>query len=119
MPDKPFQAKNIKNSVVVGGSVNGSISNFSQENIEASSPDEIARLIEEISKLRQSMNQGAKTADESIAASEVAKAEKSLSKNDIPSALKHIKAAGNWALDTAQKIGIPIAVEFIKRALAI
>lgn len=119
MPDKSFRVKDVKNSVVVGGSVNGSINNFSQENTATIHPDEITQLTEELSKLRQSMSQDAKTADESIATSEVAKAEKSLSKNDIPSTLKHLKAAGNWALDTAQKIGVPIAVEFIKRALAI
>jgi hypothetical protein len=119
MPDKPFHVSDVKNSVVVGGSVDGSINNFSRVNPEADyRADDIARLIEELSQLRRSMNQEAKTADESIATSEVAKAEKSLNDNDLPSALKHLKAAGNWALDIATKVGVPIAVEFIKRALA-
>lgn len=119
MPDKPFHAKNIKNSVLVGGSVNGSINNFSQENNVPTNPSEIAKLIEELSQLRQSMSQNAKTVDENIAVGEVAKAEKSLGADDVQSALKHLSAAGTWALDTAQKIGVPIAVEFIKRALAL
>ncbi len=119
MTDKPVQVSGVKNSVVVVGSVEGSIYNQSLVNAESNlKQEDIAKLREELSLLRQNMSREAKTSDESIAAGEVAKAEKSLEEKDIQNALKHLKSAGTWALDVAQKIGVPVAIEFIKRALA-
>jgi hypothetical protein len=53
--------------------------------------------------------------DEAIGA--VAAAVKTASKGDGPTTLQHLKAAGQWALGIAEKIGVAVAAEAIKRAL--
>jgi hypothetical protein len=116
MSDKSFTAKDIEGSVVVGGSVNGSINNIRSDAWEKMDIDR-SQLIEELSKLRTEMSRRAKNADEYIAVGEVAKAEKAAEGKNLSAILKHLKAAGKWVLDVAQEIGVPIAIEFAKQAL--
>jgi hypothetical protein len=47
----------------------------------------------------------------------VAAAEKAAVKGDVPTTLGHLKAAGTWALGVAEKIGVSVATEAIKRAI--
>jgi hypothetical protein len=58
---------------------------------------------------------GTREQDKAIGA--VADAEEAAAKGDGPAALGYLKSAGNWALDTAQKIGVGVAVEALKRAM--
>jgi hypothetical protein len=44
-------------------------------------------------------------------------AEKAAIQGDGLAVLKHLKRAGRWALDVAEKIGVAVAVEALKRAM--
>jgi hypothetical protein len=49
----------------------------------------------------------------------VAAAEKTSQEGRASATLEHLKAAGLWALDTAQKIGVEIAAAAIKASLGL
>jgi hypothetical protein len=119
MPNKPTQVSNVSNSVVVGGSVSGSVSNFSSVNPTPKNEIDITALLNEISALRQVMKQKATTLEEDSAVGKIADAEKSIKENNLPKALEYLRSAGKWALDVASQIGVPVAIEFIKQALSI
>lgn len=79
---------------------------------------DLPRLAEELGRLRAVMKQeteGTREQDKAIAA--VAEAEEAAIKGDGPAALRHLKTAGKWTLGIAEKIGVPVAIEFIKRAM--
>jgi hypothetical protein len=58
---------------------------------------------------------GAPEYDEAIGA--VAGAEKAAAKGDGPAALQYLKSAGEWTLGIAEKIGVGVAIEALKRAM--
>ena len=79
---------------------------------------EFARLAEELARLRMAMEgerTGSREQDEAIEA--VAKAEKAAANRDDSAVLRHLKAAGRWALVIAEQIGVPVAMEVMKKAL--
>jgi hypothetical protein len=51
--------------------------------------------------------------------SSVGAAEAAAKNKDGPSALKHLKEAGSWALDVATKIGTTVAAKVIENSLRI
>jgi uncharacterized protein YjbI with pentapeptide repeats len=79
---------------------------------------DLPQLAEELAKLRTAMKQeteGTREQDKAIIV--VADAEEAAAKGDGPTALRHLKAAGQWTLGIAEKIGVAVAVEAIKRAM--
>lgn len=52
--------------------------------------------------------------DHAIAIASIANAEKSAKSGDATGAFTHLKSAGKWALDTAAKIGVPVAAKAIE-----
>jgi hypothetical protein len=59
--------------------------------------------------------EGTREQDKAIAA--VAEAEEAAIKGDAPTLLRHLKAVGKWTLGIAEKIGVSVATEAIKRAM--
>jgi hypothetical protein len=47
----------------------------------------------------------------------VADAEEAAAKGDGPAALQYLKSAGEWTFGIAEKIGVGVAVEALKRAM--
>ena len=47
----------------------------------------------------------------------VADAEEAATKGDGPAALQYLKSAGEWTLGVAEKIGVGVAIEALKRAI--
>ena len=85
---------------------------WNQSNID------LSQLAEELTRLRAAMKQeteGTREQDKAIVA--VADAEEAAIKSDGPSVLQHLKTAGTWALGVAEKIGVSVAAEAIKRAM--
>jgi hypothetical protein len=79
---------------------------------------DLPRLAEELARLRAAMRQETEgTAEQDEAIGEVAKAEKAAGQGDDQTMLRHLKAAGKWTLGIAEKIGVVIAVEAIKKAM--
>ena len=58
---------------------------------------------------------GTREQDKAIGA--VADAEEAAAKGDGPAALRYLKSAGTWTLGIAEKIGVNITTEALKRAM--
>jgi hypothetical protein len=58
---------------------------------------------------------GAREQDKAIGV--VADAEEAAARNDGPAALQCLKSAGEWTLGVAEKIGVGVAIEALKRAM--
>jgi len=58
---------------------------------------------------------GTREQDKAIVA--VADVEEAAAKGDGPAALGYLKTAGKWTLGIAEKIGVAVAAEAIKRAM--
>jgi hypothetical protein len=79
---------------------------------------DLSQLADELARLRVAMKQETEgTAEQNEAIGKVAKAEKAAVQGDGPAALRHLKAAGQWTLGVAEKIGVAVAVEAIKRTI--
>jgi hypothetical protein len=79
---------------------------------------DLPRLAEELARLRAAMKQETEgTAEQDEAIGEVAKAEKAAGQGDDRTMLRHLKTAGTWTLGIAEKIGVPLAVEAMKRMM--
>lgn len=55
--------------------------------------------------------------DQDVAISTVVATEKAVIKGDGSTTLQHLKTAGKWTLGIAEKIGVSVAAEVIKRAM--
>jgi len=115
--------QDVNKSVVVTGHVGGSITHTSGSSDHVSF--DMIQLATELSKLRQAMKQrqvSESKQDESTsieqdeAISNVGKAQKASEAKDMPKVLEYLKFASQWALDVATQIGIPVAIEAIKKA---
>jgi uncharacterized protein YjbI with pentapeptide repeats len=85
---------------------------WNQSNID------LTQLAEELTRLRAAMKQetqGTREQDKAIVV--VADAEEAAINGDGPTTLQHLKAVGTWALSVAEKIGVTVATEAIKRAM--
>jgi uncharacterized protein YjbI with pentapeptide repeats len=79
---------------------------------------DLPKLAEELGRLRDAMkgeSTGAREQDKAIGA--VADAEEAAAKGDGPAALRYLKSAGEWTLGIAEKIGVAVATEALKKAM--
>ncbi len=74
-------------------------------------------LAKELEKLRIALLQQATEPEQIVMASEVAHAEKAAKDGDESKTLEYLKKTGDWVLDIAGKIGVPIAIEAFKRSI--
>ncbi|WP_250486265.1 hypothetical protein [Caballeronia sp. GaOx3] len=79
----------------------------------------LERLTNELGQLRLAMKQAAISADEDIAVGAVAAAEQAAIRGSGPKTLEYLRAAGEWGLQIAEKIGVEIAVAAIKSSLGL
>jgi hypothetical protein len=83
-------------------------------------PDlDLAKLETELTALRGAMRAEAREPEHDLAIGEVAAAQKAAKEGDGPGALKHLRAAGKWALDVASKIGVGVATAALKTSLGL
>jgi hypothetical protein len=78
---------------------------------------DLPKLADELGRLRTAMRSEAETREQDKAVGVVADAEEAAAKGDGATALRHLKAAGKWTLGIAEKIGVPLAIEYLKRGL--
>lgn len=76
-------------------------------------------LMMELEQLRLALRTVATKPEHDIAVAEVAAAQLAAEKNDGPRVLHHLRSAGRWALDTANKIGAGVATAALKTALGL
>jgi deferrochelatase/peroxidase EfeB len=79
---------------------------------------DLPRLAEELARLRAAMKEETEgTAEQDEAIGAVAAAGKAAGQGDDRTMLRHLKTAGAWTLGIAEKIGVAVAAEAIKRAM--
>lgn len=76
-------------------------------------------LAAELARLRAALRERATTTDEDRAVAEVAQAEVSAARGDGPGALRSLRKAGKWVLDTAVGMGVDVATAAITAALGL
>ena len=105
---------NVEQGVGVGRNVrmNNTVINQAQSTEKL----DLQSLATELAKLRGEMKKEAATPEQDVAVGAIAAAESAAKKGDEKSALEHLKNVGQWALDVGVKIGVPIAIEAIKKA---
>jgi uncharacterized protein YjbI with pentapeptide repeats len=87
------------------------------QQVQNQSSLDLPRLAEELGRLRTAMKEAEGKDDQDEAIGAVAAAEKAAIKGDAPTALRYLKAAGKWTLGIAERIGVAVATEAIKRAM--
>jgi hypothetical protein len=80
---------------------------------------DLLKLAAELAALRTAMAGDVSSSERAIALGEVAQAEVAAGENDGPRTLKHLAAAGKWALETAEKIGVSLTAAVIKSNLGL
>ncbi len=80
---------------------------------------DLAKLADELGRLREAMDRQAGEPGEKLAAGAVAAAEQSARQKDGPKVVEYLKTAGKWALSIAEKIGVDVAKEVLKGALGL
>ncbi len=91
---------------------------FNQIWNQAQGKIDLMELAQQLSTLRAKMKEEAAGSDShDIEIGAIAAAEQSAQGDDGPKALEHLKQGGKWALGIATSIGVPVAVEAIKRAM--
>ena len=86
---------------------------------EAAADLDLSQLAKDLAQLRGALQKKASNADQYRALAAVSEAEEAAEKGDGPTALKRLKAAGQWALDTATKIGVSVAAKAIQSAIGL
>ena len=77
-------------------------------------------LSEQLGQVRSAMRKiAAGDLQQDLSLAEVAQAEISATSNDGPAVMRHLRAAGKWALDVANSIGTEIAAAAIKAAMGL
>ncbi|MCI5160723.1 MAG: pentapeptide repeat-containing protein [Candidatus Electrothrix sp. AX5] len=115
------QSKSLDIIKQLGGSNMGDIYNISGGQVGAvgksaiSTGNTFQQIVNDLSRLHQEMERSASTPDQQAAAQDVAKAEQAARQKDEPTMRQHLKSAGQWALDCAQKIGTEVATEYLKK----
>lgn len=104
----------------VGPNSVGSENTFSQVWLDQESQIDLGQLAAELSALRAAAR-AASTGDveQDLALGELANAERAASDHDGPKTLGHLRNAGQWILDIAKDIGVPIAVKAIQTAIGL
>lgn len=78
---------------------------------------DLPRLSSELGRLREAMRAQPSGLDQDAALGSVALAERAAEKGDGPSALRHLKSAGKWALKVSEQIGVRVAAAALKAAM--
>jgi hypothetical protein len=106
-----------QNSVGIGKGFQMQGVEINQEVAQTNESFDMQVLAKELGKLRQELLQQAKEPEQVVMASEVAQAEMAAKDGDESKTLEHLKKAGDWVLDIAAKIGVPLAIEALKRGM--
>ena len=80
---------------------------------------DLPQMARELAELRGTLQREASNVEQYRALAAVSEAEEAAETGDGPTALKRLKAAGQWTLDVATKIGIPVAQKAIQSAIGL
>ena len=101
----------------IGSGAHAHDMNFNQIWLEAGDKIDLPALASELFELQSKLKDEAIEPEHYSSLAEIAHAEKYAKKGDGAKALEHLSKAGKWTLDIATKIGVPVAIEALKRGL--
>ena len=78
---------------------------------------DLSALAQELSVLKQTMQDNATTSAQIDAVEEVALAEMAAQRNDVEKTFKRLRSAGEWALENADKLELSLAAAALRTAL--
>jgi len=104
---------------VVGRHGKAENNTFNQVWQAAATDVDFEALMPQLEALRKSMRQDAVDVEHDQAVAAIGEAHKAASNKEGVAVLKHLKAAGSWAFDTATKIGVTIAAKAIQSAIGL
>ncbi|HYY97489.1 MAG TPA: hypothetical protein VE642_02810 [Pyrinomonadaceae bacterium] len=78
---------------------------------------DLSALATELATLRAELGKKASQASDYEAAASIAKAEDAAKKDEGSTVFEHLRNAGKWAYEVALSVGVPAAVEALKKAL--
>lgn len=108
---------NVNQAGAVGPNAQASNMTFNQIWHKEQTKIDLIVLQADLALLRQAMRKEATSLEQDAAVGEIASAEYAAQKQDGPAVIQHLKTAGKWALDVAEKIGVNVATEALKAAL--
>ena len=103
----------------VGRNVNIQNVNFNQIWDQSRSSLNLGKLADDLARLREAMAKESTSAEQFVAVGNVASAEVEARNEHGPTALEYLSKAGKWALDVATKIGVPVAIEALKKTVGV
>ena len=78
---------------------------------------DLPSLATELETLRAALRKEATEPEHDVALGAVAAAQKAAKEDNGPKALEYLSAAGKWALEIATKIGVPVAIAALTKAI--
>ena len=106
---------NVGQGVGVGRNVKMTNTTVNQVQSQGAGID-LPTLVTQLEQLRAEMKKQASEPEHDVAVGAIAAAESEAKKGDEASAMQKLSAAGKWALDLAVKIGVPVAIDAIKKS---
>jgi hypothetical protein len=104
---------NVAQGVGVGRNVN--MKNVTVNQIQSESQIDLPVLADQLGKVRAEMKKEATEPEHDVAGA-VAAAEAAAKNGDEKSALEHLKTAGLWTLGIAVQLGMPVAIDALKKS---
>jgi len=105
---------NVGQGVGVGRNVR--MNNTTVNQAQGTETLDLPALADQLAKLRAEMKKQATEPDHDVSVGAIAAAESAAKNGDEKSVLDHLKNAGQWAMEIGLKVGVPVAIEAIKKA---
>lgn len=118
MTDNKISIGKDNNAPIVIGDKNTVTSKVSVQQSTPDLPMDLAALADQLVRLRDAMKAAAVSSDELRSTAEIADAEKAARSGNKEGFWLRLKAAGKWALEIAEKIGVNVIADVIKKALS-
>ena len=119
--------ENIPTTITVqGGSVgqinidtHGNVSQHNNYETNVLPNIDLSTIAKELSKLQQAMSSLSQSTAHNLSIHEIEKAKQAAQQGNEQQLYRHLRAAGQWALEVATKIGVSIAVDALRIALGL
>ena len=105
---------NVGQGIGVGRNVK--MENVTVNQMQGGDKIDLPTLAEQLAILRAEMKKSASEPEHDVAVGAIAAAEAEAKKGDQSSAMDYLGKAGSWALDLAVRIGVPVAIDAIRKA---
>lgn len=103
----------------IGAMGKGAVNHGPMQQLVLPQGTDIRQLALELAKLKGELVTRASTAEEYHSVAEIESATRSLDLSDESGVVSHLRKAGKWAVETAAKIGVPVAEAALRSAMGL